>query len=212
MSSPPGSDKQLAWVRALAAVATSDDDLGLLRGLLSGDREIDGLGVDVELRWALLHRLVVVGAAGDAEIDAELKRDATAAGERHAALVRAARPTAAAKAEAWAALVEFDTLPNALQRATVVGFQQPDHRQLLEPYVEKYFAAVQSVWASRTPEMAQELIVGLFPALHVSQQTVDRADEWLATESAEATLRRMIVEGRDGLARALRARACDGAS
>ena len=73
---------------------TADDDLALLAGLLDGSVVLDGLTVDTELRWALLGRLVSRGfrGFGAAEIDAELARDATDAGERHAAACRAAIP------------------------------------------------------------------------------------------------------------------------
>jgi aminopeptidase N len=154
----------------------------------------------------------VLGRAGDAEIEAELERDRTATGERQAAMIYAARPTAEAKAEAWAAVMEKDELPNALQRATVGGFQQPDQRELLVPFVDRYFDTITTIWDSRTPEMAQDLVVGMFPALVTDQVTIDSADQWLRTANPEPTLRRLIVEGRDTMARALRARLCDAAA
>ncbi len=52
----PGSEQQLAWARFFAAVASDDEDLALLRGLLEGTEKIDGLDVDQELRWAFLGR------------------------------------------------------------------------------------------------------------------------------------------------------------
>ena len=94
-----------------------------------------GLAVDTELRWQLLYRLVSRGAAGPAEIDAELARDATDAGARHAAACRAAIPDPAAKEEAWAQITG-GTLPNATFRATLDGFTDPDADELLEPYAE----------------------------------------------------------------------------
>src|SRR5512142_2316372 len=69
--------------------AASPAHLARVRGLLSGAVTVDGLAVDTELRWHLLHNLVARGAAGAAEIEAELARDRTAAGERHAAAARA---------------------------------------------------------------------------------------------------------------------------
>ena len=188
------------------------EHVDLLRGLLVRQRTVEGLRVDVDLRWALLHRLVVVGRAADTEIEAELERDRTATGERHAAMVGRASDTAAAKADAWAAVVERDELPNALQRSTIVGFQQADQRELLVPYVDRYFDAIADVWETRTPEMAQDLVVGLFPALVIEQGTVDRTDTWLRTADPDPTLRRLAVEGRDTMARALRARACDASA
>jgi aminopeptidase N len=209
VTAEPGSDHQLAWVRALASTATSDEHVGLLRELLSGDRSIDGLRIDVDLRWALLHRLVALGIAGDDEIDAELDRDRTATGERHAAMVRAAQPTAQAKADVWAAVVDSDDLPNALQRATVVGFQNADHRELLKPYVDRYFTSIKKVWDTRTPEMAQELIVNLFPSVVIEERTLEAADQWLRATDPEPTLRRLVVEGRATTERALKARGRD---
>ena len=62
----PGSDHQLAYVRAFAGVATDGDDLALLAALLDGSVTLDGLTVDTELRWALLRRLVSRGYPGTA--------------------------------------------------------------------------------------------------------------------------------------------------
>uniref|UniRef100_UPI000DE57273 aminopeptidase N n=1 Tax=Nonomuraea lactucae TaxID=2249762 RepID=UPI000DE57273 len=89
----PGSDHQLAFLQAFAPVATSDEDLALLGSILDGSAVPEGLTVDTDLRWTLLHALVSGGALGEAEIEAELQRDATATGERSAALCRAAVPT-----------------------------------------------------------------------------------------------------------------------
>lgn len=136
-------------------------------------------------------------------------RDRTSAGERHAASARAARPTEAAKAEAWASVVESDQLPNAVQEAVIGGFVQTDQRELLAPYTEKYFAAVKKVWDSRSHEMAQQVAVGLYPSLQVSQETLDATDAWLASAELSAALRRLISESRSGVERALRAQAAD---
>ena len=208
----PGSDHQLAWARAFASASTTPEHAAVLRGWLDGSLEVPGLVVDTELRWLLVRRMVALGAAGDDVIDAELERDNTAAGERHAAASRAARPTAAAKAEAWAALVESDELPNAVQAAVTSGFVQTNQRELLRPYIDRYFAAVGRLWAERTVEMAQNLVVGLYPALLVEQSTLDRTDEYLRTAEPVPALRRLLLEGRDGVARALRAQQRDAAA
>jgi aminopeptidase N len=208
----PGSDVQLAWARTMGALASTDEQVELLRGLLAGTTSIPGLAVDTELRWGYLHRLVALGRAGLPEIDAEVAADPTAAGQRHAASCRAGRPTAQAKAEAWAAVVESDDLPNAVQAAVIGGFQNAEHTALLEPYVEPYFAAVGPLWASRTPEIAQHLVVGLYPTLLVSPAVVERTDTYLSDEDVPPALARLLLEGRDGVVRALRARARDAAA
>ena len=211
-SAEPTSDHQLAWARAFASASTSASDAAELRGLLEGTRPVEGLAIDTEMRWLLIRRLVALGAAGDDEIAAELERDSTSAGARHAAAARAARPTAEAKAQAWAALVDSDELPNAVQTATIAGFQQVGQRELLRPYVDRYFAAVERLWADRTTEMAQNLVVGLYPALLPEQSTLERTDDYLRRAQPVPALRRLLIEGRAGVARALRAQRLDAAA
>ncbi|MFG2994027.1 aminopeptidase N [Streptomyces sp. NPDC048257] len=208
----PAGDHQLAWARAFAASARTEGQLTYLSALLDGSAEIEGLAVDTELRWTFLERLAATGVADEPAIAAELERDATAAGERHAATARAARPTAEAKAEAWASVVESGDLPNAVQEAVIGGFVQTDQRELLAPYTEKFFSAVKGVWESRSHEIAQQIAVGLYPALQVSQETLDATDAWLASAEPNAALRRLISESRAGVDRALRAQAADAAA
>ncbi|NEY34755.1 aminopeptidase N [Streptomyces sp. PRKS01-65] len=211
-SATPGSDHQLAWARAFAATARTPDQLDLLEGLLDGSRSVEGLAVDTELRWAFVQRLAAVGRFGEEEIAAEYARDRTAAGERHAATARAARPTPEAKAEAWASVVESDKLPNAVQEAVISGFVQTDQRELLEPYTERYFEVLKGVWESRSHEMAQQIAVGLYPSVQVTRETLDRTDAWLASAEPNAALRRLVSESRAGVERALRAQAADAAA
>ncbi|QKW21983.1 aminopeptidase N [Kitasatospora sp. NA04385] len=206
---PAGSDHQLAWARTLAGAARTDEQLALLAGLLDGTVEIDGLAVDTELRWSLLGRLVATGRADEAAIDAELARDNTSSGQEHAATCRAARPTAEAKAEAWASVVDSDTLTNYVQEAVIAGFQQPDQRELLAAYTEKYFASVKQVWETRSHEISQQIIGGLYPSYAVSRATLDATDAWLAAADPAPALRRQVVEARAGVERALKAQAAD---
>jgi aminopeptidase N len=211
-SAEPGSDHQLAWARAFAATARTPEQLDLLESLLDGSQTIEGLAVDTELRWALVQRLAAVGRFDEAEIAGEYERDKTAAGERHAASARAARPTAEAKAEAWASVVESDKLPNAVQEAVIAGFVQTDQRELLAPYTDKYFEVVNDIWSSRSHEMAQQIAVGLYPAIQVSPETLAKTDSWLSGTDPNAALRRLVSESRSGVERALKAQAADTAA
>ncbi|MFK4064679.1 aminopeptidase N [Streptomyces sp. NPDC029674] len=206
----PGSQHQLTWARFFAAVASSAADLQLLQGLLAGSAKIDGLEVDQELRWAFLGPLAAHGVADEETLAAELARDDTASGKRHQVRCLAARPSAAVKAQAWASVVESDTLSNALVEATISGFTQPSQRELTAPYVPKYFAAIERVWAERSIQIGMDVVRGLFPHLQGDAATLAAADEWLASHEASApALRRLVLEARDDLFRSLRAQACD---
>jgi aminopeptidase N len=204
----PGSDAQLQWTRAFADAARSPEDVAFLRGILSGDEAVPGLTVDTDLRWFLLQALAAAGAVDEPEIAAEVERDATAAGQRKATTARALRPTAGAKAEAWRLAVEDDSVPNATMEAAIGGFAHSTQLDLLRPYVARYFAEVSDVWARRSSEVAQNMVVGLFPRLFVEQATLEAADAWLAGDHPPA-LWRLVSEQRDGVRRSLAARACD---
>jgi aminopeptidase N len=204
----PGSDHQLAFTRSFISSAGTDDELAILIGLLDGSVVWPGLAVDTDLRWSLIQRLVTVGRFGDAEIDAELVRDDTATGRRQAAVARAARPTAAAKAQAWADITERTDLPNAILEATIGGFMHPDQIELLTPYRDTYFAILGEMWKSRTNETATNITVGLYPFLLVDDTTISLTDAAIAGDLG-ATPQRLLAEGRDGVERAARARARD---
>ncbi|MFB8028142.1 MULTISPECIES: aminopeptidase N [unclassified Streptomyces] len=209
----PGSQHQLTWARFFAAVAASDEDFQLLGGLLDGSAVIDGLDVDQELRWAFLSPLVAHGKAGEAAVDAELALDDTASGKRHHVRCLAARPSAAVKAQAWAAVVESDKLSNALVGATIAGFEQPSQRELLAPYTASYFEAIERVWAERSIQIGMDVVKGLFPGLQDGPATLTATDAWLTSHpDAAPALRRLVLEARDDLARALRGQERDAAA
>jgi aminopeptidase N len=206
----PGSDTQLQWSRTFAAAARTEEHAAVLRGLLDGSRVVEGLPVDADARWAFLHGLVAIGAAGDAEIAAEEARDATATGQRRAATARALRPTAEAKEETWQRAFHDDTVPNAVHEAMLQGFWHPAQRALTAGYVDRYFADIRPLWDRRPGEIAKNAVQYLFPPV-VELRTVQAADAWLADPEHPAPLRRLVAEGRDGIARALRARERDAA-
>jgi aminopeptidase N len=51
----------------------------------------------------------------------------------------------------------------------------------------------------------------MYPFVQISEETVRRTDEELARTDLPGPLRRLLLEGKDGIERALRARAADAA-
>src|SRR6266550_1987070 len=177
--SPPGSDLQLSWAHAFIAAARSPEHLSVVRGLLDGIKVFTGLKVDTDLRWAIVGALAGVGA-DDGLIDAELKRDPTDDGQRHAAAARAAHPTAEAKEQVWASLMEDVTLPLATMRSMMRGFHRFDQRRVLEAYSARYFGALANVWKERDIEVSLAFVRMMFPTVVVGEETVKAADKYLA--------------------------------
>ena len=211
-----GSDHQLAFVNALTTAYLSPWHTEVLEELLGADPAtvgLPGLTVDTDLRWRIVQALAAAGEV-DAEgvespfIDAEAERDPTAAGARQAAAARAARPQVAVKEQVWQTVVHDDSVPNITARAVIGGFAPAGQGELLEPYVARYFAEVPGVWERRSSEVAQTVVIGLYPSWSISEQSVAAADEFLAGDHPPA-LRRLVVEGRAGVVRSLKARAFD---
>jgi len=206
-SAEPGGDHQLLWAQLLSGTAVTPGQLDLLAGLLDGGAEVPGLAVDTELRWALLRRLAAAGRAGDPQIDAELERDATDAGRRHAAACRAAVPDAAHKEAAWSLLAESEELGADGIMEVAGAFAQPEHAHLLAPYAERYFAALPGIWSSSRGELFRiGLGHALFPYWAASPGLIERINEFLAAGDRDPGLARVLIEGRDLVERGLRSR------
>ena len=74
--------------------------------------------------------------------------------------------------------------------------------------MERYFAEIRPLWDRRPGEIAKNAVQYLFPPV-VEPRTIVAADAWLADAEQPPPLRRLVFEGRDGIARALRARERD---
>jgi aminopeptidase N len=209
LAAAPSSDLQLSFVRGLVGVAHSGETLELLAGVLGGSRELPGLAVDTDLRWQLLSGLAREGYAGDAEIDAELDRDNTIAGQEHAAGARASMPTATAKASAWTDAVERDDVPNETMRSIAASFHQTGQNEVLAPYVARYLETAETIWEERGVHQASTVLQYLFPRKLADATTLGAVDSWLSTTKANPAARRLVSEGRDDLARALAAQRRD---
>jgi aminopeptidase N len=199
----PGSSRQLAAVRGLIGASA---DVPRLRGWLAGEGVPEGVTVDDDLRWLILYRLVVLGAAGPEEIEAALAADLSATGEQQAARCRAALPDAEAKARAWDLIVNDMSASNRILEATAHGFWQPEQLDLTAGYVARYFAEMPGMLRRRTGMSGERVAVVAYPSVVVSPRTRELAAELLATPDLSAILRRVVTDGDDDVRRALVAR------
>ncbi|HUR50746.1 MAG TPA: aminopeptidase N [Mycobacteriales bacterium] len=196
----PGSDEQLVRVRA---AVSAELDPQLLRGLLDGSSTPAGLTVDAELRWHVVRRLAARGLIGEEQVGEELARDRTASGQLQAEAALAALPDPEVKERSWQALVG-GRVTTAQARTMGGAFWQRGQQEVGEPYVERYVSAVPGFWKDLSPTLAQFLTQFLFPAQLVRDDVVDRVSD-LLSEDLHAGCRRVLLEQRDDLQRALRA-------
>ena len=139
-----------------------------------------------------------------------MTRDDTISGRENAAAALAIRPLAEAKAEAWRrAAVDPDT-PNETRRQIAAAFQVSGQAAVLAPYVEQYLTMAETIVDELGVWIGQTALVYLFPLANPSAETLAKVDAWLASTTAPAAAVRYVSEGRDDLARALRAQAHGG--
>ena len=150
--------------------------------------------------------LAGLGAVDAHRVAAELERDRTAAGEQAAATALAALPDPVGKEAVWQELLGAGELSNGRGRSLAAGFWQPGQDELLRPYAARYAAEVAGLWERRSEHLAATLAERLFPRTLVEPAVLE-VTAGLTGDALPPALRRTVLEQRDDLARALRARA-----
>ena len=117
-----GSDAQRMLVAAAARNATSPEQFEAIRALYDGTQTLDGLDLDVDLKWDLLIALVRGGAATEEDIAALEATDDTMTGHQNAAAARAAREGEWIKADVWDKVLTDTSIPNDTRWAMISGF------------------------------------------------------------------------------------------
>jgi aminopeptidase N len=199
----PGSGRQLA---ALRGVVAASSDVARLQRLRAGEAP-DGVALDPDLRWRLVARLTALGALDLADIGAELVADESAEGGEHAAQCRALVPSEDAKAMAWERLMRDTECSAALLYATASGFWHPAQRAITKPFGARYFAEIVDTGRLRSGWVVGRVAGLAYPAIAVSQTTLDLADALLARDDVPVSIARAVVDCTDDLRRAVASRA-----
>jgi aminopeptidase N len=199
----------LVAARGLIDSASRPDEVATLRSWLDAGRWPGGPDLDSRLRWQIILRLTVLGAAGQPEIDLESGRDTTATGQQAAARCRAALSDPQAKQAAWTEM--FDPAPASEPSsyqlaATAEGFWPADQADLVAEYVPRYFPALADVAARRGPAPARILVRHGFPLHAVTPATLQAGEECLADTKLSASLHRLLADQLDDLRRAVQIR------
>ncbi len=199
-----GSDNQLQFVQATASAAATPEQVARVAQIRSGAIAFEGLEIDTDLSWALLVALASGGAVDAAAIDEALAADNTAKGGEFAAQAKASLPGHDAKRAAWDSLVANADLPNTIVRAAALGFNNPSTRDDLTAFIPAYFESLTPIWESRTYQIANYLITGLYPSALANAELLTATRTWLKENAAASpALRRLVQENLAGVERAL---------
>jgi aminopeptidase N len=200
---PPG-DLRVLWGRALLGLAVTPEDALLAAELV--DDPPDGLSIDQDMRWSVAVRWMSLGLDGaDERVTQERDRDGSDRGDRAMAAAEAARPDADTKAEVWDRLHRSGYPSLRLALAAAGGFWSRSQRELLEPFIPRFFDGLSDLFGSWEQEAAKNYYAAFFPSYRVEDSTIGMVDRVLAADSGPM-LHRLLTESKDDLERALACR------
>ena len=187
-----GAQPAAIFDRALARLTPTEETIAYFKELLErSDNQ--------EVRWLAITNLI---AAGALPLEAaEKEQDNTSEG----AISRLRARAVVDKRWAWQKLVE-DDLTNLEARYLMDGLTFTYDG--LEGLTDEYFRQAPALWERLTNEMAQRTLEGMYPRWDVTAEAVDKANALLGGD-APAGLKRVIAEGQDRIARAVRNREVD---
>src|SRR5207302_1363273 len=101
------------------------------------------------------------------------------------------------------------TLTSAMLGAKMRGFQRPGQDDVLRPFRQPYFDHLLPMWEERTLEVAVSYARAMYPSFLIEDDTIGATDEYLERGGVPGPIRRTLIEARDQVVRAMRARECD---
>jgi aminopeptidase N len=209
LEAAPAGDAKIIWARTLIGAAMTPEDLQLVGQLADGTQEVEGLTVDQEMRWAIAIRWMAYGIEGAEErLLGEAERDPSDRGQRALLRGQTSVPSSEVKAKAWERFHGEGYGSLKLTTAAMSGFNWQHQRDILEPYVDRFFAGVTGIFRqSEDKEFQRDYFGSLFPSYRVEESTLGRSESVLAETADELpVLRRLLREANDELARAIRCR------
>ena len=201
----PLGDLRVLWTRALLGAAVIPDDARFAATLV--DVPPNGLAIDQDMRWSVAVRWAALDLEGAPErLESERVRDPSDRGDRMMITAEASRPDPGVKEEVWERIHGggYDSLHPTM--AAAGGFWRRTQREMLEPFVPRFFDGLPGLFGEWEAEAARAYFRTLFPWHRVEESTREKVRGLLADDAIGPILRRMLVEADDDLARAIACR------
>ncbi len=210
LARPENSEQeQIIWFGLLLETALLSDELDYLRALVTGAGSIASLEIDQEKRWNIIARLMACGHS-EAEnlFSKEQELDKSDLGLKKAFMVQASRPDSAEKETCWQAFTEQSSRSTDFLRYGMKGFHWRMQKDLLAPYVDRFFDAMEKVYSERDVHYAEAFGHILFPTWRQTPDMIEKIETFLDEKGKNggdlpALLRKMLIEQADDLKRVL---------
>ena len=201
--------EQIIWFGLLLETALLPDELDYLHALITGAESIASLVIDQEKRWNIIARLIAWGHAESENLFSKEKEiDKSDLGMKKAFMVQASRPDSVEKETCWQAFTEQSSHSTDFLRYGMQGFHWRTQKELLAPYVDRFFEAVEKVYTERDVHYAGAFGHLLFPAWQQTRDMLNTIETFLNKKGSEgaslpALLRKQLIELADDLKRIL---------
>ncbi len=209
-SAEPGSNEQRQLFTFYLSVARFPLDDQRMNDLLDGKGLPSGLVLGPVDRWSIITKLSHAHNPQALDrIEQESQRDPSSFGKKQAFGARVAYSELSNKENFWGQLSDPDALALPLLQAGASEFHHPDHPELSEPFVERFFAVAKTLNWKEYEYYSESFFEDLFPPLCTSS-LLQRSENAMAHADHMGNLthlvRRAWVEANDELARCIRIR------
>jgi aminopeptidase N len=195
-----GADVRAAALQTLAWTATTPEQFDRL------DAAVASAPDDTELAWLTLTRRAALDRHDQDAVDALLARDPDPEARVRALGVGAARPSEAAKAEAWEAFWRAGAVPSGVPTRTFARcFWRPVQHDLLVPWAHRFLDELSGLSGEGLLSVGSK--VRLMAPTTCDVAWLDRARELADAPGALPAVRTALLVASDRLARVLAARA-----
>ncbi len=201
--------EQIIWFGLLLETALLHDELVYLHALVTGTESIASLEIDQEKRWNIIARLMAFGHS-EAEnlFRNEQELDKSDLGQKKAFMVEASRPQSEVKETCWKAFTEQSSRSTDYLRYGMKGFHWRTQKELLAPYVDRFFEALEKVYTDRDVHYSGAFGHALFPQWNQTPGMLHKINTFLNEKGDNgselpALLRKMLIEQADDLKRIL---------
>jgi aminopeptidase N len=200
------SDAKIVWARTVFGAAITPDDVRQAARLMDGEVTIQGLEIDQAMRWSMVTKFCGMDLPDARErLEAEARRDPSDRGQRSKIQCETSFPDAGVKAQAWERFHGEGYGSLYLTTSAMGGFNWWRQRELLTPYVDRFFENVTAIFERPDKEFATAYFDSLFPAYRSERGVLDRASTLLGQVGARLPmLERKLREAGDDLERAIK--------
>lgn len=197
---------QMSWFNLMLACTETETSITHLKNILDGGKTYKNLEIDQEKRWNIVTRLCAFNFK-DAEglVQAETTNDPGDLGEKRAFSARASFPDSEVKSNYWNMFTDKKQSSSTdYMRYGMRGFFWHRQKVLLEPYVDKFFADLKTVYETRDMHYSSAFGSALFPMVMDVEQTLKQTKEFLDVNTGLPKLcRKDLIENADHLKRRL---------